>query len=199
MGGLHADAVPFPFGNEILRLDRRQAPCPRSDATASAAGTSLRHRRRAVALGLRARRTARYKAAQPVPDLLDIGERHPDHSASAVLASRAETPTRSAPVRSLSRAQRPVASSRSSQPARSAGTSVGRRRLQRLDDGREPRAARDRRGLPARSERWSRPCRRHSRATGRTAQDRRARQACSLRMRRSGSRKNSPSVSAASA
>ncbi len=37
--------------------------------------------------------------------------------ASAVLASRADTPTRSAPAASFNSAQRPVASSPSSQPA----------------------------------------------------------------------------------
>src|SRR6202040_2764215 len=40
------------------------------------------------------------------------------------LASRADTPMRSDPVTSFNSAQRPVASSRSSQPARSAPTSA---------------------------------------------------------------------------
>ena len=75
-------------------------------------------RPRAAGRSPRAKRTARcIRWREPVPDLLDLGERTPDHSASAVLASRAETPTRSAPVRSLSSAQRPVASSRV-EPAR---------------------------------------------------------------------------------
>ena len=57
----------------------------------------------------------------------------PDHSASAILASRPETPTRSPPVISLMSASRPVASERV-QPAADQRRQLGlRRQLQRLD------------------------------------------------------------------
>ena len=78
-------------------------------------------------LGPRAMRTARIgrrgRARPPRSRRDDAG-----HSASAVLASRAETPTRSAPVTSLISAQRPVASSASSQPASRTGSRPARPR-----------------------------------------------------------------------
>ena len=138
---------------------------------------------------------------EPVPDLLDLGR------AACPTIRRAPSwraaPRRrraSAPVRSLSSAQRPVASSRSSQSAsrrRHLGAAAPPAASRRSSASRG--GSRLRRASPARSARRSRRCRRHSRGTGRTAPDRRAARAARRRMRRSGSLKNSPSVSAASA
>ena len=111
---LHADAVPLPFGDDS----------PRARCTASSLSSigcdSISGRKVGVlptigpsACACEPGEQLGVRRAQPVPDLLDVGEpARSTHSASAVLASRAETPTRSAPVRSLSSAQRPVASSR---------------------------------------------------------------------------------------
>ena len=50
-------------------------------------------------------------------DLVASASAKPPHSASAAFASRAETPMRNSPVRTFSKAQRPVASKESIQPA----------------------------------------------------------------------------------
>ena len=100
-------------------------------------------------------------------------------AAAAVLASRAETPMRSAPVTSLSSAQRPVSSSASSQRASCAGQFRLAERGERVDDVGE----RDGRGCcgslrsdrPATSARPSPTGRRHNRRTARTAPGRCAR------------------------
>ena len=64
-----------------------------------------------------------------VPDLLDLGKRHLGPFGERGLGEPRETPTRSAPVKSLSRAQRSVASRPSSQELSSPGTSVGMARF----------------------------------------------------------------------
>ena len=125
------------------------------------------------ALRRRARRTARHKAGE--------ARARPPRSRRAalstirrapVLASRAETPTRSAPVTSLSSAQRSVASSPSSQCGQEARHLASAWRASALARSRQAAACRPTPRLLARSARWSRRCRRHSRARARTAPDR---------------------------
>ena len=83
-----------------------------------------------------------------MPDLLDVigadcARVLPPRSATAVFASRAETPMRSAPVMSFSSAQRPVSSSASSQAASLRGRSILPPRLSFMHDLGTASAARD--------------------------------------------------------
>ena len=90
---------------------------------------------------LRARRTAPCRRGEPVPDLLDLRHDRPSRRcARPVLASRAETPTRSAPLSNLISAKRPLMSSWSSSVSSSRGK-AGRRRAQPVHHGAEPQGA----------------------------------------------------------
>ena len=173
---LHADAVPFPFRGEIRR-DRgcearlRPAAAPASSAGRPAASPAA-GRRRAPLQPVEQRRDRAAPGRARPPRSLATGT--PPQAAIAVFASRAETPTRRPPVISLSSAKRPRASSASSQPSSSAGTSSRARRRQRLHHlgrGWAPSAT-ALRPTPARSAPPSRRGRRHSRRRGQTAADR---------------------------
>ena len=171
---LHADAVPLPFGGigvelghelrDILVLERMgQHQRPEYRHVLGQA----RPRARAVEPGEQLAIGRR----QPVPDLLDLGRVRPGRTRPAP-ASRAGPRRRPArpPVTSLSSAQRPVASSVSSQPATTPGSSAFAGRLQRRPP---PRPAAARRpacsAAPARSAPPSRRDRRRNRRTSRTA------------------------------
>ena len=112
-GDLHADAVPFPFGAEMRRDRARRARRARW-RLASIGGRKAPPR---VAAGPRARRPAASRTAAGRAARGRARSPRPASTgwlpmlATACLASRAETPTRSAPVSSFSSAQRPVASS----------------------------------------------------------------------------------------
>ena len=173
---LHADAVPFPFGAEVRRDRACRVRRARSDWPASPAGTAPPLLLLGFGPAFQPVRTAPRRAAsaraRPPRPRRPAGRRY---WPTACLASRAETPTRSAPVSSLSSAQRPVASS-AVEPALE-----DRRRLrlggalQGLDHLARASAAVRRRGLAlARSAPPSRRDRRHSRRTSGTAPGRSA-------------------------
>ena len=110
--------MPSHFHSAAKSAGSSAAKSPSSSACDSISGRNGRRvaRRRASAARPRARRTAARRAARAPCQTSSISSTsRPAISATAVLASRAETPTRSAPVSSLSSAQRPVASSASSQ------------------------------------------------------------------------------------
>ena len=116
----------------------------------------------------RARRKAPHRAGRAPCQTSSISATStPMAAASAVLARRAETPTRSAPVRSLRRAKRPLDVEPVEQPRTSAGASLGA-----VANSAVAIVARPRRGQVAagggraRAAPRSRRCRRHSRATG---------------------------------
>ena len=121
-GDLHADAVPFPFGAEVRRIERVEL---------GAVDRIGQHRRQEGAAGIAAAAAARPAAAsrtaagraatRPCQISSTASTGWLPMLATACLASRAETPTRSAPVSSFSSAQRPVESSASSQRFRIAG------------------------------------------------------------------------------
>ena len=122
--GLHADAVPFPFGHELGRIERGEIGVVER----------MRQHRRPERRRIAARRFV--GAAFEPGEQLDVGRRRPGQSSSmscasvapsaatAALASRADTPMRKPPVTSLISAQRPVSSSASSQRASCAGSSA---------------------------------------------------------------------------
>ena len=122
---LHADAVPLPLGHEVGRIERGELAVLEGVREHGGA-----ERRRIAAdsgsrRGLPARRTARDRAAEARATAFRSRPASlPPSEAAAVLARRAETPMRRAPVTSLSSAQRPVSSSASSQRASCAGSCV---------------------------------------------------------------------------
>ena len=178
---LHADAVPLPFRHEVLRLDQGQLPV--LDLMRQHQRAEGRHRsdirprpyagKPGEQLGIR--------RAKPVPDLFDLGERHfrpfgerglgePRRDADAERSGE-ELEQRPAlggiePVQPIGQEARHLASAwRASALARC----------------RQAAASPPTPRLLARSARWSRRCRRHSRARGRTAPDR-----CGFRSSRRG-------------
>ena len=141
------------------------------------------------------------RAAHAVPDLLDLGDGSTlTIRASAVLARRAETPTRKRAGDELE--QGPAAGrhrSRSSQLAAGRELRSCRRASQPLHHIVKRGGGSTHRRRPARSAPWSRRCRRQSRGRGRTAPDRRAARSSRSGCGAAAAGRTSPSVSAASA
>ena len=114
-GDLDADAVPFPFGGERPRAASPPTRRPPADGPASAGGRrGWRKARGARRSAPASRKSSVYGGEKPCQSSSISSTCLPKASATACLASRAETPTRGAPLRNLSSAQRPVASRRSS-------------------------------------------------------------------------------------
>ena len=131
---LHADAVPFPLGQVFVRVE------PGEVAILDRLRQHQRAKIRQIA-SLR-RRTAALEPVEqrlvgrghPVPDLFDPIDSTSLHSASAVLARRADTPIRRLPVTSFNSAQRPVAVQRIEPGPEHCATSLRLVALQPLDD-----------------------------------------------------------------
>ncbi len=153
---LDADAVPLPFGGVVGRIELGEVG-GLVDRLGQHHGPEAARapRRSAARCGPPARRTGRRRAGSSACQTSSTSlSATPPISAAACLASRAERPTRRPPVSSFSSAQRPSASSASSQPSiRPRNLGPRRRRAGR----RPPRTA------PARG--WRRACAGQTRAT----------------------------------
>ena len=140
---LHAHAVPFPFGRDVVRHRAPASRPPRSDWRASAGGRRACPRHSAARLCLRARRRGRYRAAPARATPPRSRQRRGRSSRRARSWRAAPRPRRAgAPPSSFSSAQRPRGSRRSRKSAMTGASALRPALRNRRDDLVERRSGR---------------------------------------------------------